>query len=98
MKKKPTFPAAHDESDDWRSVARYYLGDFTDTHSPAECREEAIKRSIAQGKEDALVYSAAMKGLEALQRVCCFVFLPFTTEVDNLIDDAIMDLEKIKLP
>ena len=42
-------PPAPDPRDaeiaEWRSVAAYYLGDFVDTHTAAECRAEAVRRA-----------------------------------------------------
>jgi hypothetical protein len=39
------------ERDDWRHVAAYYLGDFSDSHGPVECRAEAMRRAIESGRE-----------------------------------------------
>lgn len=33
------------DRDQWRHVARYFLGDFTDSHTAAESRAEAVRRS-----------------------------------------------------
>jgi len=40
---------ARTHADAWRHVAAYYLGDYTDTHTPEECREEAVRRSLEEG-------------------------------------------------
>lgn len=33
-------------SEGWRDVAGYYMGDYVDSHTPAQAREEAIRRIL----------------------------------------------------
>ncbi len=42
----------------WRSVAEYVLGDYADTHTPEECRAEAMLRATEEGKELAALRAA----------------------------------------
>lgn len=53
---------AEGQRDAWRHVAAYYLGDFVDTHSPQESRDESIRRASDAGR----AYAEWVRLLEAV--------------------------------